>query len=178
MKKIITLALATVMALSATATAFAADSTVDQDSQSKNADTAVTFTVGPTYTVTIPTKVQLNETKEFDGEGNLTAVTYENDLSVKAENVRLADSQKILVTLTSDFLLKATANSSYSLSYTVVDADSQVQINNNDVVAEFGTSTAQQENVLHFEAGNPEYAGTYSGTVTFNIQMAEGTAQE
>lgn len=161
MKKIFALALAAIMALSATATAFAADSTVNQDSQNQN--TAVTFTVGPTYTVTIPTEVQLNETVVNE------VTTYENDLSVKAENVRLADNQKVQVTLRSNFALTDTTNPSNSLTY-------KVSVNGNDVidqgvVAEFGTSTTQQTSVLHFAAGNPEFSGTYSGTVTFNIAI-------
>ena len=161
MKKIFALALAAIMALSATATAFAADSTVNQDSQNQN--TAVTFTVGPTYTVTIPTEVQLNETVVNE------VTTYENDLSVKAENVRLADNQKVQVTLRSNFALTDSTNPSNSLTY-------KVSVNGNDVidqgvVAEFGTSTTQQTSVLHFAAGNPEFSGTYSGTVTFNIAI-------
>ena len=163
MKKIFALALAAIMALSATATAFAAESTIKQDSQNQSADTAVTFTVGPTYTVTIPTEVQLNETVVNE------VTTYENDLSVKAENVRLADNQKVQVTLRSNFALTDTTNPSNPLTY-------KVSVNGNDVidqgvVAEFGTSTTQQTSVLHFAAGNPEFSGTYSGTVTFNIAI-------
>ena len=110
MKKIFALALAAIMALSATATAFAAESTIKQDSQNQSADTAVTFTVGPTYTVTIPTEVQLNETVVNE------VTTYENDLSVKAENVRLADNQKVQVTLRSNFALTDSTYACFSVS--------------------------------------------------------------
>lgn len=60
MKKIIVLAIAELMALSASATAFAADTTVTPDVNGDptppTADTAITYDVAPTYTVTIPAK--------------------------------------------------------------------------------------------------------------------------
>lgn len=190
MKKIITLALAAIMALSATATAFAVDSTeinpdgepqnpdsaveivgIDQDSEKQYADTAVTFTVDPTFIIIIPATVELIETPEYDTEGNLTAITYENDLTVSAESVRLPENQAISVTLDSDFELEDDQNPSNTLPYTVSVGDQEITADNAEV-ALFGTSKTEQTSVLHFAAENPEYAGTYSDTVTFYLDLA------
>lgn len=164
MKKIITLALAAIMALSATATAFAADSTVNQDSQNQNANTAVTFTVSPTYTVTIPAEVVLEKT-------GTETVTYEKDLTITASaGVRLLEGKKIQVTMDSDFELATDASAAYKLPYTVKVGNQEITAVNNEV-AEFTTSTDAQTSVLRFAAGNPTYAGDYKDTVTFNIAI-------
>ena len=59
MKKILTLALVTAMLTATGMTAFAAD--VDQDTTPPTGTTSVTMSVAPSYTVTIPESVVLNE---------------------------------------------------------------------------------------------------------------------
>lgn len=165
MKKIITLTLTlvSVMALSSSVTAFAADTAIDQDSQNKTADTAVTFTVDPTYTVTIPATVELEKT-------GTETITYEKDLTITASaGVRLLQGESIMVTLDSDFELTA-ANTNTTLPYTVKVGDQDITATNNEV-AKFGTSTSEQTSTLHFSASNPTYAGDYSDTVTFTIAV-------
>ena len=161
MKKIITLALVSVMALSASATAFAAD--ITQDSNPKTADTAVTFTVDPTYTVTIPATVTLDKT-------GTETITYEKDLTITASaGVRLLQGESIKVTMDSDFELTA-ANTNTTLPYTVNVGDQDITATNNEV-AKFTTSASEQTSTLHFSASNPTYAGDYSDTVTFTIAV-------
>lgn len=164
MKKLLTLALALVMTLSVSVTAFAAE--INQSTADKTAGTAVSFNVDPAYTVTIPEKVELGK-KDNNG-----TITYENDLTVSAEaGVRLLKGEAIQVTLRSDsdFNLSTDADSVYKLPYTV--AVNGAEIANNGVVATFGTNTEAQTSTLHFAADDPTYAGNYSDTVTFTLEI-------
>lgn len=168
MKKLLTIMLALVMALSLSVTALAADNTFSpSDNAAKS--TTVTFGVAPTYTVTIPATVELEKKTAAD-----ETVTYEKDLTVSAENVRLLEGKQIQVTLTSDFTLTndtQNGGAATNLSYTVTVGDSATPIVTDGVVATFGTSTTEQTSVLHFAAANPTYAGDYSDTVTFTISV-------
>lgn len=166
MKKLLTLVLALAMALSVSVTAFAADTTINQDSAEKTGSTAVTFNVDPTYTVTIPEKVELTQVN------NGGTITYENDLTVTAAaGVRLLAGEVIQVTLKSDsnFNLSTAADATYKLPYTVTV--NNMEIANDGVVAKFGTNNAAQTATLHFAAGNPTYAGDYSDTVIFTLAI-------
>lgn len=167
MKKLLTIMLALVMVLSLSVTALAAD--ITQDSDPKTGNTTVTFNVDPTYTVTIPATVELEKKTAAD-----ETVTYEKDLTVSAENVRLLEGKQIQVTLTSDFTLTndtQNGGAATNLPYTVTVGDSATPIVTDGVVATFGTSTTEQTSVLHFAAANPTYAGDYSDTVTFTIAV-------
>ena len=169
MKKLLTIMLALVMVLSLPVTALAAGNSIDQGSTSKIGNTTVTFNVDPTYTVTIPATVELEKKTAAD-----ETVTYEKDLTVSAENVRLLEGQQIQVTLTSDFTLTndtQNGGAATNLSYTVTVGDSATPIVTDGVVATFGTSTTEQTSVLHFAAANPTYAGDYRDTVTFTISV-------
>lgn len=173
MKKIITSVLAVTFALSATVTAFAADTTITAGTGGNptpdSGTTFVKFDVAPTYTVTIPETVTLAQKVAADG-----TITYENDLTITADaGVRLLENNKIKVTMDSDFYLKTAASATYQLPYTVKVGDSTGAITSGAVVALFETKTTEQTSVLHFAAGNPEYAGNYSDTVTFNISIVE-----
>lgn len=165
MKKLFTFALALVLVLSLSVTAFAADTTIDQDTTDKTGSTTVEFSVAPTYTVTIPATVELSKT----GTGT---ITYEQDADITASaGVRLLKGQQIQVTLVSDFNLETAADTTYQLPYTVKVGDSATAIVSGAVVAAFGTSTEAQTSTLHFAADNPTYAGDYSDTVIFTISV-------
>ena len=159
MKKLITLALATLMISTLSMTAFAAE--VNQDTDDQTGSTAVSFNVDPTYTVTIPATVEL-EKVEVEG-----VITYEKNMNVSASSVRLEEGQKIEIKLSGDFTLDAVATSSYKLPYTVTVGGRTIATNG--VVATFVTTTQEQTSTLHFAAENPTYAGTYTDTVTFTI---------
>lgn len=173
MKKFITMALVSALALSVSITAFATEVKPGTDSNPDpaTAPTTVNLNIAPTYTVTIPADITLNETKEYDGAGKLTSITYKNDLLITAEAVRLAESKKIEVTMESDFNLDTAASSEYKLPYTVKVDDSTEDLTNGGTVALFGTNTAEQTSTLHFSANNPVYAGDYSDNVTFTIKL-------
>lgn len=163
MKKLLAAVLTLTLLGTMSATAFATD--IKQDSQEQSGSTDVTFSVAPTYTVTIPAKVDL----EKDANNR-----YTKDLTISAENVRLVKGKELHVALSSDFKLTNASGTAYEWPYTVKVGTSDRVINNNDIVAAFKTMTAEQSEVLHFAADNPEYAGDYSDTVTFTISIADG----
>lgn len=161
MKKLLTIMLALVMVLSLSVDAFSAG--ITQDSNTKTADTSVTFNVDPTYTVTVPATVTL--AKAADG-------SYKQDATITATDVRLLEDQTITVTLASDFkLITGAAGATYELDYKVTVGDSSTAIATGDTVATFTTDTNSQSSTLHFAAENPTYAGEYSDTVTFTISV-------
>lgn len=161
MKKLLTIMLALVMVLSLSVAAFSAG--ITQDSNTKTADTSVTFNVDPTYTVTVPATVTL--AKAADG-------SYKQDATITATDVRLLEDQTITVTLASDFkLITDAAGATYELDYKVTVGDSSTAIATGDTVATFTTDTNSQSSTLHFAAENPTYAGEYSDTVTFTISV-------
>ena len=82
--------------------------------------------------------------------------------------MRLAEGETIRVTLTGDFTLDVVGTTEYTLPYTVTAGENPDAVSGG-VVAAFGTSTATQTGALHFAAGSPTYAGSYSGTGVFTL---------
>lgn len=164
MKKIITLALVSALALTASITAFATDITPDTPAP-KEADTNVIFDVAPNYTITIPSEITL-EQKTENG-----VTTYEKVLEITADSVKLPKTKQIAVTMTGDFKFTADDTDQSTVDYTVTVGNSTAAIANGDRVATFSTNTAQQSSKLNFKANEPEYAGKYEDTVTFNIAI-------
>lgn len=174
MKKVLSIALVLALALSLSVTAFADDTKIEAGTGGEpapnTASTAVTFRVNPTYTITIPEKVELTEKVDAD----TGAVTYEQEAKITADaGMRLLEGQSIQVTLisSSGFNLTTAANASYKLPYTVTVGGSGGTIASGGTVATFGTSSGAQASTLCFAAANPTYAGEYSDTVTFNIAI-------
>ncbi|MGN1126898.1 MAG: hypothetical protein ACI4RI_05600 [Ruminococcus sp.] len=166
MKKIITLALATVMVISATATAFAADTATDigPESEPKNGSTEITYNVAPTYTVTIPDSVNLD-----------TATSTANKLNITASNVVIPKGKELLVKLTgtsgTDNALTVKTAEGAEIAYTITKDTSNVAIG--DTVLAVNPETANNgSSTLKFIAPDSvTYAGTYSGTVTFTVSV-------
>ena len=145
MKKLITVLLALAMVASLSVTAFAADVTTNGGQGSAE----IGFGVDPTYTVTIPAKVEL---QKIDTDGT---ITYENDYTITAEaGVRLLKNQYIEVTIASDYVMETPQGA--TLAYTITkDAAALVD----SIVAEFDTDKAAQTSVIHIAANDPDFAG-------------------
>ena len=155
MKKLFALILAVALMATMSTTAFAANTT--------GGSTEVSFNVDPTYTITIPATVELNKV-----EDNGT-VTYENDYTLTAQaGVRLKKGEYIEVTVASDFEMTTTEGA--SLAYSITAGGNALD---NDVVATFTTDKAEQSSTIHIAAGDPDYAGDYSDTVTFTISVQQ-----
>ena len=157
MKKLLALILAVALMATMSVTAFATDVTTDGGTGT----TDVYFGVDPTYTVTIPAKVEL---QKIDTDGT---ITYENDYTITAEaGVRLLKNEYIEVTVASDYVMETPQGA--TLAYTITkDAAALVD----SIVAEFDTDKAAQTSVIHIAANDPDYAGEYEDTVTFTVAV-------
>ena len=157
MKKLLALILAITLMATMSVTAFATDVTTDGGTGS----TDVYFGVDPTYTVTIPAKVEL---QKIDTDG---AITYENDYTITAEaGVRLLKNEYIEVTIASDYVMQTPQGA--TLAYTITkDAAALVD----SIVAEFDTDKAAQTSVIHIAANDPDFAGEYKDTVIFTVSI-------
>ena len=153
MKKLFAILLTVAMLATMSITAFAENTT--------GGSTEVSFNVDPTYTVTIPATVELNK---VDTEG---VVTYENDYTITADaGVRLKKNEYIEVTVASDF--EMTTAEGATLAYEITKGGAALV---NDVVATFNTDKTAQSSTIHISAGDPDFAGDYSDTVTFTITV-------
>lgn len=117
-----------------------------------------------TFTLSIPTTVELSETAEVTEKVGLSAIS-------------VADTEKVQIKVASGITDgKVTLNDSAagtSVSSTV-SLDGTTAIGANEVVAEFeGTSTTPTiGGTLHFSAvGTDVDAGTYTGTITFEASI-------
>ena len=136
-------ALLTAAMLIAPMSAFADTTITEADTLPKTADSSVEFSVAPTYTVTIPAKVTL----EDNGEG-----IYTNSGTIKAEGVKLAEGKEIVVSLTSASKFNMqTATSEYKLPYTAEGAFGKLTDKEaGGIVAKFATSTTVQNTPVTF----------------------------
>ncbi|MBR4868869.1 MAG: hypothetical protein IKU10_06910 [Clostridia bacterium] len=157
MKKLFTVILAVALMATMSVTAFATDVTTDGGT----GFTDVYFGVDPTYTVTIPAMVEL---QKIDTDGT---ITYENDYTITAEaGVRLLKNQYIEVTIASDYVMQTPQGA--TLAYTITKDNAALV---NAVVATFNTNKAEQTSKIHIAAGDPDFAGNYSDTVTFTLTV-------
>ena len=151
-------------------TAFADTTITEADKLPKTADSSVEFSVAPTYTVTIPAKVTL----EDNGEG-----IYTNSGTLKAEGVKLAEGKEIVVSLTSasKFNMQTAGASEYKLPYTAEGAFGKLTDKEaGGIVAKFATSTEDQEVPVTFTTDEtPKYAGTFTDPVVFTIGVGDIT---
>ena len=148
-----------------------ADTTITPDPDNmpnptpSSANTEVEFSVEPTYTVTIPAKVELAD----NGSG-----IYANSGILTAEDVFLEPNQAIAVTISGDFELENEIDSGIKVGYQAEGPNGIV--GNGDIVTTFETSDEPQSvNVEFSTSEEPQYAGDYSDTVTFGIAVENGT---
>ncbi|MDO5152749.1 MAG: hypothetical protein Q4D50_05245 [Eubacteriales bacterium] len=189
MKKLLSLVLALTLALSLSVTAFATGVEGDTGTDNTNTfspgdtggkDTTVTYTVAPAYTVTIPASVTIGSS------GSITA-------TVSAENVKVAYGKQVVVKLTginnttSDTTFTVETKEGASLTYTVKKDNDTDTISKGDTVltvasglnnetGQDGTLTGASKGsaTLTFAlADTVQYAGTYSGTVTFTVSVED-----
>ncbi len=127
----------------------------------ETAPTTVEFSVEPTYSVTIPAKVELAD----NGSG-----IYANSGIIDAQDVFLEPNQAIVVTISGDFELENEIDSGITVGYQAEGPNGIV--GNGDIVTAFDTSDEPQSvNVEFSTSEEPEYAGNYSDTVTFGISV-------
>lgn len=163
MKKLLTLLLTAALATAAATTAFADDTTISAGTDGKPSPTAapqmnVTYTVQPTYTVTIPASVTLGQ-----------------KATVSASNVKIGKNQHLNVKLTGT----SGANNAFTvkagdevLTYKVKKDNADIAINSEVLNVNTDTPDNELSAKLSFDASDTAtYAGTYTGTVTFTVSV-------
>ena len=151
MKKLFTLLLAITMMATLSVTAFAADYDTTGDKEM-----TVTYSVAPAYTVTIPTDVTI--------DGNSTTIS--------AEGVVVEKGRYVSVTLAADNNFTVKTAEGAELTYTVT-ANGENTAPGGEILAvnpadgKTGTATI----TFDLDESAIQYAGTYTGTVTFTIAV-------
>lgn len=166
MKKFLSLTLAVIMMATMSVTAFAADETKD---------TTVTYSVDPSYTVTIPATVELGGEAEIKAEN--VVLDYQTETTIGGYKYTYSDYY-LTVSLTGTsgtdnaFTL---SNNGYEIEYTVKNGGTEVAVG--DTVLKVDPAQADNGSVtLSFEAPSEiKYAGEYTGTVTFTISVVAGS---
>ena len=160
MKKLFALILTVCLLASMSVTTFAAE--IGPGANASQGYTEISFNVDPTYTITIPATVELRKVADNG------TVTYENDYTIDANaGVRLKKNEYIEVTVASDF--EMITEQGATLDYTITKGGNAVD--NNGVVAEFGTDKNAQSTTIHIAANDPDYAGEYKDTVVFTVAV-------
>ena len=153
MKKLFALILAVAMLATMSITALAVDYTTEGDK-----DMTVTYSVAPTYTVTIPTDVTIN--------GASTTISAENVVVEKGKYVSVS------LDVDNDFTV-ATAQGA-TLCYTVTAND--VAIDAGDEILAINPASASSGAVtvtFAIDESAIQYAGTYTGTATFTVAVKD-----
>lgn len=166
MKKIVTLLLTAALAVAAATTAFA-DTEIKPGPVSSptpaSGDMDVTYTVKPSYTVTIPTSVTLDSNSKS------------NTATIKVKKVTVDYGKKAKVALKSDtnFTVKAGKNTDDpTLAYKVWKGNTEVMKGDTVLEVTPNATGKKGETTLKFEiASDIVYSGTYTGQVTFNVSV-------
>lgn len=153
MKKLLTLLLTAALATAAATTAFADTSITPSDGKMN-----VTYTVAPSYTVTIPASVTLGE-----------------KATVLASGVKINKNQNLIVKLTgtseSDNTFKVKANGA-ELTYTVKKGNADIAVGSEVLAVNSETSGDDLKAELSFIAPkSTTFAGEYKGTVIFTVSV-------
>ncbi len=131
---------------------------ITEASDPKSGTTNVEYNVNPAYTVTIPSAVKLGESE-----------------TISAEDVKLEQGKELTVTLsgTSDTAngFKLTNAAGDPLPYNVKKGTTDVAVGDKVLAVPAGTKTGTA--TLDFIApATIDYAGDFTGTVTFNISVS------
>ena len=151
MKKVLTFALAVMLVMCLSVTAFAANTT--------GGEADITTSIAPTYTVTIPAdvNVQFNATETAFGTIEVTASQIHPDKCIK-------------VALTTDNELNNAIDNTKVIPYAIKDGEGAAFTS-----ATYLTEGDKTELSIHITADdwNAAYAGDYSDTVTFTVSYED-----
>lgn len=156
------LAMTTVMAISPVSV-FAEDTVINQASDPKTGTMNVTYSVDPTYTVTIP-----------------ASVTLGNDSTINVSNANLATGKKILVKLTgaantvtgTSFTVKTADETPATATYQVQKSGTALKLGDTAYEFAYDGETKTGSGTLTFtEPTDAKFAGTYADQLTFTISV-------
>jgi len=167
MKKVLTLALVGAMLTATGITAFATD--IDQDAVKAGNNTGtmnVTYSVDPTYTVTIPASVTLG------GEPSTISVSDVNLATGKKIVVKLTDATNKDLVSGTHFAVKTADATPATATYQVKKGTTVLDLN--DTAYEFaydGTTKTGSGDLTFTEPTDAMFAGTYTDQLTFTISV-------
>lgn len=172
MKKLISLALMAVVLVSSILPVSAA--TIDIINPDTSGDTVVNCGVSETYTITIPTKILASGDEE---EINVYDVVVENAVIPYRSTIRVSPVY--------DGLLKLEEQEKFTLAYElwlrgedVPEGEERVDTKINTGEFPMNVSAASPATTFKIYSkvtGSPQIAGTYKGTVTFNVSVTSTT---
>lgn len=170
MKKI--LALVLTLCLLCGGVAVAENTTINQDSTSKTANTTLSYTIATneTYTVTIPSKVELNNKDgALSGTVSVRLQTPNFNVSGKTITVKLTSSAN-------DLKLKL-ANSKSEIPYTLKAAGKEYKADDILLNWTYGEKTDQTLTlVAQATVSSNLPAGEYTDTLTFTVSVDSSEA--
>ncbi len=122
--------------------------------------TTINYSVNPTYTVTIPATIDANTTAE-----------------IKVENVVVEKGSLVAVTLTatneSDNSFKLRTTEGAVIEYQIKNDDKIVSLNDTILTVNPDTDTNGSTNLSFVLPASTQFAGKYTGTVTFSIMITK-----
>ena len=155
MKKLLALILAIALIATMSVIAFAENNTISYNENDQESGMTVSYKVEPTYTVTIPTQVTLGGTAEIVVEDVVVPKGYQVEVSICCDE--------------SDFVL--TSGEGAEIYYSVTCGDEEYYPDD-VILAVSPTVSTSGSTILTFEASSDiQYAGNYTGTVTFVISQ-------
>ena len=155
MKKLLTLILAIALMATMSVTVFAENNTISYNDVVQESGMTVSYNVEPTYTVTIPTQVTLGSTAEIKVEDVVIPKGYQVEVSICCDDY--------------DFVL--TSGEGAEIYYSVTCGDEEYYPDD-VILAVSPTVSTSGSTILTFEASSDiQYAGDYTGTVTFVISQ-------
>ena len=152
MRKLVAVIMVVALMVTMSATAFAANTT--------GGSTRVSFSVEPTYTVTIPTDVTIG--------------TEATETTVSAENVVVNKGKYVSVTLSDDNDFTVATAEGAVLTYTV-SKDGENVAAGGEILAvnPKDGKTGAAEITFAIDESAIQYAGTYTGTATFTVAVKD-----
>ena len=119
-------------------------------------DTTVTYTVAPTFTVTIPATVALGE-----------------DATISAENVVVPKGKQVEVSIAEANGFKATTPEGAEITYTVKNGETAVAEGETVLAVNPGDGNTGSTTLSFVAPQTVQYAGIYTGTVTFTVAVKD-----
>lgn len=178
MKKLLSIILSVAMVLAISLTAFAADTTIINPTESGDSNITMNGATipSPTYTVTIPEKIEFgNVSKKLKSASDDVAITKTAEYTVTADYEYLFENQKNLtVSISTDNQIK---NGDNAIAFNLYKDDNSSLTSGNTIFAIQPTAveknTVSQKMYATLDQREIKASGNYTGTVTFTVALAD-----